>query len=222
MKKKFYKSIWFWVAIIAIVLSVVLFKQNWAVTNENEALISENKSLEKKYKDLQKAVVSAFGGDSSSDEESESGEDSEEATTNTKHAVNDEGELSSDGEKLLGLTLVSATKSFNQHGQNLIGDTSGLAITNENSVQLTFKYNNYAYEESWLPSIFDFTAYDKNGRAGTIVNQQDGQDEVAQGRSSQTTFWVNFKDATPAGSKIEIDYQGLDLDSPLTFTATVQ
>lgn len=232
--KRFYKNIWFWLTVVFfalfafLVVAVVGFNsennslqaENQSLQTKNESLVKKNKKLDKNYKSLKDAVAIAFGDDSTSDDSDSSDESS--VNSNAKYKVNEEAALGSSGEKQLSLTLASATKSFNEHGQSLLTSDLDLAISNEKSVQVTFKYTNVAYDESWLPSIFDFTVYDKDGNAGEIVNQQDGQDEVAKGRSSQTTFWVNFDSATPSGSAIEIDYQGENLETPITFAATVQ
>lgn len=225
--KKFYKDRWFWAFIVMTIIVVVLAVVTWAsisVANDwgadADKAQSENVSLKKKNKKLtkqNKSLVNLVTGDLSDDSD-----DEESDTSSNKYEIGTEASLTNSNDEELGLTLVSATKNFNQHGQDLIGsDMKDLAITNDKTVQFTFKYKNHSYNESWLPSIFNFTVYDENGDAATLVNQQDGQDEVAKGRASQTTFWANFNEPIAKGAKVEVDYQGDGLDTPLTFTATV-
>lgn len=226
-RKRFFKDKWFWAFIVMTVISLVLAVFTWATIevatdwgNDADSVLAENASLKKKNKKLKKnnKTLTDFVTDNITGDLSESDSST---SSSVSYSINEEATMSSSNERL-GLTLTSATKTFNEHGQSLIGsDMKDIAITNEKTVQFTFKYKNYSNTESWLPSIFDFTVYDANGDAATLVNQQDGQDEVAKGRSSQTTFWANFSEPISKGAKVEVDYQGEGLDTPLTFTATV-
>lgn len=123
---------------------------------------------------------------------------------------------------LYSLTVTSATKKFDAHGQGLVGnDIDFISISNEKSVQITVNYSNDGDSSTYLPQLQDFTAYDASGQAGDIVSQQEGQNEVSQGHSGTTTFWVNFANATPAGSKIELDYTADGVADPLKFDLAV-
>lgn len=227
-KKPFYKKLWFWLFTVSAVLNLMMafivyafVEDKVTIEEKNSALVKKNKKLTKSNKSLKSAVTSLLVGDTDSDSDSS---DSDSNDDGHKYEVGQEAALSNGTSKMLGLTLASATKSFNQHGQDLLNSAvdDSLAISNEKTVQLTFKYKNYDYDQSWYPSIFDFTVYDSDGNAGELINQQDGDDEVAKGRSSQTTFWANFDQDMPAGSKVEVDYQGQNLETPVTYTATVK
>lgn len=159
---------------------------------------------------------------SSSDTEDES-VDSSDTSSSQAYGLNEKAELAdSENNPLVSLTVTSATKTFNAHGQSLVGDDiESIAISNEKTVQFTISYTNEDDSENYLPSIFDFSVYDSNGTAATIVNQQDGQTEVSKGHTASTTFWANFTNDTPKGSKVELEYQPDGMDSPVTFDLTV-
>ncbi|WP_322835643.1 hypothetical protein [Lacticaseibacillus paracasei] len=127
------------------------------------------------------------------------------------------------GEKYFGLKLTSATKSFDSHGQSLVNDDEqALSISNEKSVQFTFNYTNYADSEGFLPSLQYFTVFGTDNAAATIVNQQEGQDSVSVGRSSNTTFWANFAQPINSGDKVQIEFKLSNQAEPFVFETTVQ
>ncbi|WP_446838970.1 hypothetical protein [Lacticaseibacillus paracasei] len=150
-------------------------------------------------------------------------EDSSSAEQETKtFGINEEAIAALNDKKYFGLKLTSATKTFDDHGQSLVNsDVQSLSISNEKSVQFTFNYINYADDEGFLPSLQYFTVYGPDNVAATIVNQQEGQDSVSIGRSSNTTFWANFSQPIKAGDKVQIEFKMDNQETPFVFSAQV-
>ena len=169
-----------------------------------------------------KRITLKVPSDGTADTSADSDSSSESTTT---YGLNEKAVLSdTDANSLYGITVTSATKTFNQHGLSLEDQDSkdmGIGVDSKKAVQFTINYENIGDSENFLPSIFDFAAYDANGSTGDIVNQQDGQTEVSEGHNGTTTFWVNFADDTNKGDKVELDYQPDGLDTPMVFDLTV-
>lgn len=205
--------------VVLSVLSLLLTACSSSPTSKNTATISSlqaaNSSL-KKENDSLKGVTS----ESSSADKNSTSVDQSSAKA---YGLNEKAEIiDSDNTPIVSLTLTSATKSFSDWGQTLRDEDMGsITISNEKTVQFTVAYTNLNDSENYLPSIYDFAVYDSSGTAATIVDQQDGQTEVSKGHTASTTFWANFNNNTPKGSKIELEYQLDDMDSPITFDLTV-
>lgn len=187
-----------------------------ACGNDKSAEVS---SLKKQVSSLKAENSSLKSSSGSSSDESEASSSSE---TNT-HGLNEDATTSSpDGSPLVSVKFTSVTKKFDSHGQSLVNsDMSELAISNQKSVQFTITYTNVGQSENFLPSLQDFAVYDSNGTAGEIVNQQEGQTEVSQGHSASSTFWVNFQNDTPVGSKVEVEWSPSDVDGSAIYELTV-
>lgn len=127
---------------------------------------------------------------------------SESSSEKVKLSLNEEYKTST-----FGIKITQANQNWNEHGQSLVDDTTipSLSVSSQNGLQVTVDYTNYDMD-SFLPSIFDFTVYDNDGKAGKIVNQQDGQDEVSKGRTGTTTFWVNLPKPYADTKYVEIEY----------------
>lgn len=197
MKKPFYEVVWFWLFVVFAVTTLILGADAVALQSLNS--------------DYKAELASSKKASSSS-----------KSTSKTKHtySVDQEAVLSADGKKMYGLTLKSATTQFNAHGQSLVqeNDVDSLKLSQGNGVQITMDYTNYGDTNSFLPLVFDFVVY-QDGKAGKMISQQDGQDEVAQGRTGTTTFWCNLPNPVADSKNIEIDYQSSDMSEPITFTA---
>lgn len=154
---------------------------------------------------------------------SKESQDSSSTKQETKtFGLNEEAIAALNDKKYFGLKLTSATKTFDDHGQSLVNsDVQSLSISNEKSVQFTFNYINYADDEGFLPSLQYFTVYGPDNVAATIVNQQEGQDSVSIGRSSNTTFWANFSQPINTGDKVQIEFKMDNQETPFVFSAQV-
>lgn len=79
----------------------------------------------------------------------------------------------------------------------------------DNIVAVTIEYSNIAYGETYMPYTSDFQAYTIDGEALTQVQQQTGQDAVAEGRTGTTTMYWELPENEEI-SEIELDFMTYD------------
>ncbi|WP_390409474.1 hypothetical protein [Lacticaseibacillus jixiensis] len=216
-------------------LAVVLVGLSQGSTeNQDTATISSlkavNSNLQDENSSLKQAgtntpsIANDSSDDASTDVSTNTATTTKTTTTSDKsYTLNQKATvLDSANNPQVSLTVTSVTKSFNEWGRTLRDEgTLSIEISNEKTVQFTISYTNINAAESFLPSLYDIAVYDAAGTAAQIVDQQDGQTKVSKGHTASTTFWVNFNDNTPKGSKVELEYQTDEMNSPISFKLTV-
>lgn len=73
-------------------------------------------------------------------------------------------------------------------------------------IAVKIDYTNVAMDEPFLPHSNYFQAYDKNGKALKQVNQQNGQDAVAIGRTGTTQLFWELNEDGNNFNEVEIDF----------------
>lgn len=218
-KKKFYKDVWFWLFIVAIVVAGLLLHDSLTYSNENDSLNSKNSKLVKENKQY-KQLFSTLSGDSSS---SETSSKSEKQPT---YGLNEESVLAENGtDKMYGIKITQADQTFNDHGQGLVGETemgAGMNLSKDNGLQITAEYKNYGLSEPFLARTQYFTIYDDDGNTAEMLQQQDGQDEVTEGHTGSTHFWVNLKKPVSQTKYVEIEYKDSDIGGISKFKINLQ
>lgn len=205
-KKKFFKSVWFWLFIIAAVLGGFFMHDALVYSDQNDSLIAKNKKLVKENKQYKQLFTTLSGGSSTSDDESSDSSEEE-----SVYGLNEESILAKNGtDKMYGIKITQADQNFNDHGKSLVGQTdmgAGMNLSAENGLQITADYTNYGLSDPFLASTQYFTIYDDKGKTVEMLNQQDGQDEVTEGHTGTTHFWVNLNKPVSQTKYIEIEYK---------------
>lgn len=116
--------------------------------------------------------------------------------------INEESIYKSGDKDALSIKVIEAStnqSSFPSHMVSLDDyDTT-------NMVAVKFEFKNINLSEDYGMNPAELTAYDASGNAYKIVNQQSGQDYVANGRSSTSQFYWEVPNAASI-NEIEIDY----------------
>lgn len=219
IKNKFYKNVWFWLFIVAIVLAGLFFRGALINANKNDSLQQKNAKLVKENKQY-KQLFSTLTGDSSS---SDTNSESEKQPT---YGLNEESVLAENGtDKMYGIKITQADQRFNDHGQGLVGETemgAGMNLSKDNGLQITAEYKNYGLSDPFLASTQYFTIYDDDGNTAEMLNQQEGQDEVTENHTGTTHFWVNLKKPVSQTKYIEVEYKGDDVGGTSKFKIDLQ
>lgn len=127
--------------------------------------------------------------------------------------LNEESIYKSDDKEALSIKVVEATTNQSSFPDYMISlddyDTT-------NMVSVKFEFKNIGLSDDYGMNPSELTAYDATGKAYEIVNQQNGQDYVARGRSSTSQFYWEVPNAANI-SEIEVDYTPLaNSDAPKT------
>ncbi|MDT2427682.1 hypothetical protein ABQD97_06105 [Enterococcus avium] len=183
-----------------IVLALVVLGFGLAGCSSNDS--STISSLEKTVTSLKAENSKLRDTDVQTSSSSESGE----STSSVKTFNPGEEAIikNSSGKEMYGLKILKATT-------NLSADSSSEAYTDgkpENTVEVTYEYRNINYDKPMLISSQFVEAFDEDGKAGKNMSMMDGQTEVSQGRSSQSTVW--FVMDKPMGDAKEIDVEYLN------------
>lgn len=177
------------VIIVGSSLLCALFLSGCSDNNaEINKLKAENTSLKKQINEL-KGITSEATTDNNSKEK------------NT-YGLNDEAFIikSSTNEKMYGLKIIKAT--------TLLEDSSDLYTDGkpENTVQVTYEYTNYKMPNPMMVSSQYLNAYDTRNIAGKSKGLMDGQTNVSEGKTSQTTTWFVMNEKMTDKKEIEIEY----------------
>lgn len=186
--------------------SIIHVKQNDSLTAQNSKLKKENKQ----YKQLF-ATLSGQSSNSSTSKKSKQ----------STYSLNEESVLAENGtDKKYGIKITQADQNFNDHGKSLVGQTdmgAGMNLSAENGLQITADYTNYGLSEPFLARTQYFTVYDDEGKTVEMLSQQDGQDEVTEGHTGTTHFWVNLNKPFSQTKYIEIEYKDSEIGGVSNF-----
>ena len=179
-------------------------KKLWACTSVDnskvESLEETISSLENENADLKEQLSKeeASSEKSSSQSTSESGQ---ETNGNQLFGLNEEAIIrDSSGKEMYSLKIIKATTNLT------VNDDFYTDGKPDNTVEVTYEYKNYNYESPMLISSQFMEAFDQNNYAGKNMSMMDGQTEVSQGRSSQSTIWFVMNDVMIDKGEIEIEY----------------
>lgn len=205
-KKKFFKSICFWLFIVVAVLGGFFMHDALVYSDQNESLIAKNKKLVKENKQYKQLFSTLSGGSSSSSDESSDSSEKE-----SVYGLNEESILAKNGtDKMYGIKITQADQNFNDHGKTLVGQSdmgASMNLSQDKGLQVTADYTNYGLTDPFLASTQYFTVYDDEGKTVEMLSQQDGQDEVTEGHTGTTHFWVNLNKPVSQTKYIEIEYK---------------
>lgn len=162
------------------------------------------KELESTIESLKKENAALKGETTSSNSKNQTESPSKDTSTNSgKFKLNETLELGNGNKKVAEIKITNATTNQAAFPEHMIGlddyDTTKM-------IAIEIEYTNVDFPENFLPSSYDFQAYDDNGKSLERVSQQDGQDEVSKGRTAKTKI---FFETTTDGSNvnhIELDY----------------
>lgn len=187
---------------------------------------AELSSLKTEVKKLKAENASLKNGTSTTDSTSSSTEsaDTSNDSESKSYGMNEEGTLADgNGNEVYGLSITSVTKNFDHSFQEMMQYSKDqFNISNDDSVQFTYKYRNIGDTSAWQASVYDFAVYDSEGTAGDRVDQQEGQTDVTQGHSASATTWVTFDHAIKKGDKLSIEFNpDGEAATPLTYDVTV-
>ena len=184
------------IAICSITLSACTNEDNSKVESLEETI----SSLENENADLKEQLSKeeASSEKSSSQSTSESGQ---ETNGNQLFGLNEEAIIrDSSGKEMYSLKIIKATTNLT------VNDDFYTDGKPDNTVEVTYEYKNYNYESPMLISSQFMEAFDQNNYAGKNMSMMDGQTEVSQGRSSQSTIWFVMNDVMIDKGEIEIEY----------------
>ncbi|MFS7423694.1 hypothetical protein AB6878_12975 [Carnobacterium maltaromaticum] len=154
----------------------------------------------------------------SSSEQKKAEEVDSSKATDIKFGLNEESFYNSDSENVMSLAVVKASTNQADFPDHMISleeyDTNKM-------VAVTIQYKNLNLEEPFLPSGSEFTAYDRNSIALTPVNQQNGQDKIAIGRTANTTIFFELPIDGNEFNEMEIDYTPYGTNFTTTFAVPV-
>ncbi|MFL2063119.1 hypothetical protein ACEN4E_05680 [Latilactobacillus sakei] len=205
-KKKFFKSIWFWLFIVAAVLGGFFMHDALVYSDQNDSLIAKNKKLVKENKQYKQLFTTLSGGSSSNSDESNDSSEKE-----SVYGLNEESILAKNGtDKMYGIKITQADQNFNDHGKTLVGQSdmgASMNLSQDKGLQVTADYTNYGLSDPFLASTQYFTVYDDEGKTVEMLSQQDGQDEVTEDHTGTTHFWVNLNKPVSQTKYIEIEYK---------------
>lgn len=160
-------------------------------------------SLEKENKEL-KSKVSYYEKNSAPSAEITGSSDETNSEDTPTFKLNEETVIvDEDNKKIYNVKIVEATTSqsaFPEHMVNLDN------YNTEKMVAVKIEYKNIALDEPFLPYSNYFQAYGKDGKALVQVNQQNGQESVAVGRTSTTQLFWELDVNGNEFNEFEIDY----------------
>lgn len=183
----------------SILLGILLFGLVFLVACSNDNSTSELKKENSSLKQ-QVAKLEEKKEDQNSSKEKNFGLNEEAFITNK-----------STGEKIYSIKIIKATTVIKTN-DNLYTDGKP-----ENTVEITYEYKNYKNQNPMIISSQFLGAFDSNGSAGKASGLMDGQTQVTEGRSSQTTTWFTMNGKMTDKNEIEIEYSN---DFSLGFEGT--
>ena len=117
--------------------------------------------------------------------------------------LNDEVSFGDGSKETMQLKLTEVTSAQEAFPDYMISmddyDTSKM-------IAITIEYTNVDMDDPYIPSTYDFQAYDKDGNALGETMQQSGQDRVAKGRSGKTQIYFETSENAAELNEIEIDF----------------
>lgn len=161
---------------------------------EISKLKTENTSLKKEITELKRKIP-----------ESTADSDKKESSTDPAkevYGLNEEAFIikSSSNEKMYGLKIIKATTAL-EDNSDLYTDGKP-----ENTVQVTYEYTNYKMPKPMMILSQYLSAYDTKNVAGKGKGLMDGQTNVTEGKTSQTTTWFVMNEKMTDKKEIEIEY----------------
>lgn len=122
-----------------------------------------------------------------------------------KFGLNEKAEFTKDGndQAVASIKITEASTNEVAFPEHMIYlddyDTSKM-------VALTIEYENIALDNSFLPSASDFQAFTIDGKLLKRVDQQDGQDQVTQGRTGVTKIFFELPILGQEFNELELDF----------------
>lgn len=104
------------------------------------------------------------------------------------------------GKEMYSLKIINATTNLNS------SDDAYTDGKPDNTIQVTYEYKNINNPESLIILSQFMAAFDTDGKAGKNMNMMDGQTQVSQGRSSQSTVWFVMDGPMQDQDSVEIEY----------------
>lgn len=97
---------------------------------------------------------------------------------------------------------------------------SGEYFDADNLIMIQVEYTNISYPENFSMGLHDFQVFTEDGKNLPNIGQQNGGDEVAQGRTGSSEFYIETEETQ---DKIELDLIPSGASSPLaTYTVDVE
>lgn len=196
-KKPFYKVVWFWLFLVMIAVSGILF-----VTLGDQMTETEYYKSRLETKETTETTTTETTSSSSSSKK-----------TNKKHEALGLGEeyiLAKNGtEKMYSITIDEVGQNWNQFATEQMDYEEGAfkGLDKNKILQIKYTYKNYGLEEPFLANSQYLTVYDQNGKAGQLTNAQDGQNEVTEGKSSDSTVWAVMPENVSDITKVSVEFK---------------
>lgn len=171
-------------------------------------------SLEKTVESLktENSKLRSGQGVQESHSESSKTQSSDDKKTSVK-GINEESIYKSNGKEALSIKVTEATTNQSAFPEHMLSLDD---YDTQNMVAVKFEFKNISLSDDYGMNGAELIAYDATGKSYEMVNQQDGQDYVGEGRSSTSQFYWEVPNATNI-NEIEIDYKPLsNADSPKT------
>ncbi|WP_288395370.1 hypothetical protein [uncultured Vagococcus sp.] len=160
-------------------------------------------SLEKENKDL-KEKVAYYEKNSESSSETKSPLDETNSEDTPTFKLNEEAVIvDENSQKIYSIKIIEATTNQSAFPEHMINLDN---YNTEKMVAVKIEYKNIALDEPFLPYSNYFQAYGKDGKALVQVNQQNGQESVAVGRTSTTQLFWELDVNGNEFNEFEIDY----------------
>lgn len=167
-------------------MSTILF----GCTNNNNE-VSNNETIKQSNSNSSEAVATEVT--------SETVENNEPQTLK----MNEDLILGNGNKEMVKIKITEATTNQSAFPSHMISLDD---YNTEKMIAVKIDYTNVAMDEPFLPHSNYFQAYDKSGKALKQVNQQNGQDAVAIGRTGTTQLFWELNEDGNNFNEVEIDF----------------
>ena len=209
-RKKWYKKWYFWAISLLAVFNVFLIISLLAFFDENEKLEEKIEYISKNSSATTGHIPIEVSSESTVPEK----ESTVQSETKKTFKENEEAFIyDTNGNKIYSLKILKATTQLSESNEAY---TDGKP---ENTIQVTYEYKNYNHKEPLLITSQFINAYNSDGKAGKNMSMMDGQTQVSEGKSSQTTIWFVMDKSMTNQKIVEIEYTN---DFSLDFNDTIK
>ncbi|MCY3036229.1 hypothetical protein QP173_02425 [Aerococcus urinae] len=204
--KPWYKKWYLWVIFaLVLLLFIPMYPVSHPADNSQENMASEE----------------SIPSESSSNTEAQENNSSQDSSQANKQIYSaGEEVMLTDGNNNVSITINSASADPNKlpsymHGSDFV-DSSRI-------VMIDLSYKNYDLPENFRVSTHELQVYDEDGHGLERISQQNGQDEVGQGRSADSQVYFYYDNPEEKPETIQVDYVPMgSSDSVVTIEVDVE